>query len=651
MISEETLERVRDAADIVQIISETVKLKRSGHDFRGPCPFHQGKGPNFSVSPSKGMYYCFVCHENGDVFKFVQKKLGMDWLSTVKYVGERSGIEVIDVPTRPKAPDPNAKHWEVLSSSAQWFRAQLHDPAVGREALRYLTERGLDAGAIERFELGYAPRDEQLLRKHLQSLGFDDARQLEAGILKAAADGREARINFRDRVMFPIVDERGNYVGFGGRALGDAVPKYLNSAASDVYQKGRTLYGLHAARHAIRRERSAIVVEGYMDAIRVALAGFETVVAPLGTALTEEQAALLVRYAADVFLLYDSDKAGLEATFRSGLELLRHGASVRVVTLPDGDDPDTFTRAHGRAGLEAQLTQAIDVFDRQIQILERRGAFTDLSHRRKAIDKLLPTIRAAKDPLTREMYLTRLSEVTHLDKAILLREANEPETLTRRPPNRPSGSGGGGNLNRPPVDSDDPGPVSQNASPRRNTPWVPRPSGTPWKGRNGRPTVPEWRSSHASPTGRVDEPAERALISAMLADRGLAQVISARHPPASFQDVHYRELFGVLLVAHPDEGLDEIADRIDEETASVLRDLAHRREGQHVDAVDVTLNLAKLDARNIDVRLAEIRQELGEAEAQQDSERLVALSLQQQQLTKERNVLLPVRSPRGKPKF
>jgi len=650
VIPDETLERVRDAADIVQIISETVKLKRTGHDFRGPCPFHQGKGPNFSVAPAKGMYYCFVCHESGDVFKFVQKKLGMDWPSAVKYVGERSGIEVIDAPTRPKVADPNAKHWEVLASAAQWFRAQLQDATIGRDALRYLTERGLDASAIEQFELGYAPRDEQLLRSHLHSLGFDDPRQIGAGILKPAADGREARMNFRDRVMFPIVDERGNYVGFGGRALGDAIPKYLNSAASDVYQKGRTLYGLHAARHAIRRERSAIVVEGYMDAIRVALAGYETVVAPLGTALTEEQAALLVRYAPEVFLLYDSDKAGLEATFRSGLELLRHGAGVRVVTLPDGDDPDTFTRAKGRAGLETLLTNAMDVFDRQIQILERRGAFTDLSHRRKAIDKLLPTVRAAKDALTREMYLTRLAEVTHLDKAILLREANEPEMVSRKPSGRASGSAGSTRASRSLPDSADPGPDAAGAAPHR-APWTPRPPGSPWKGRNGRPTAPDWRSSHASPTGRIEEPAERALISAMLADRSLVEVVSARHPPASFQDVRYRELFRVLLVAHADEGLDEIADRIDEETAAVLRELAHRRDGHHAEAVDVTLNLKKLDARIIDARLVDIRQEMGEAEARHDAERVEALSLQQQQLIKERNVLLPMRSPRGKPRY
>ncbi|MEO7361732.1 MAG: DNA primase, partial [Gemmatimonadaceae bacterium] len=275
MISEETLERVRDSADIVQIIGEWVKLKRAGNSYRGPCPFHNGKGPNFSVVPDKRMYHCFKCGENGDVIKFVQKKLGIDFTAAVKLVGEKSGIEVIDAPSRPQVVDPNAKHWEVLASSAQWFREQLSDPVVGRDALQYLTGRGIDSAAIERFELGYSQRDDQALRKHLHSLGFNDDRQIDAGILRPAADGRDARTVFRDRVMFPIIDERGHHVGFGGRAMGDATPKYLNSAASDVYRKGETLYGMNTAKHAMRRERRAIVVEGYMDAIRVALAGME----------------------------------------------------------------------------------------------------------------------------------------------------------------------------------------------------------------------------------------------------------------------------------------------------------------------------------------------------------------------------------------
>ena len=644
MISDETLERVRDSADIVQIIGEWVKLKKTGADFRGPCPFHNGKGANFSVVPGKGLYYCFVCHESGDVIKFVQKKLSMDFTSAVKFVGEKAGIDVVDAPTRPQAVDPNAKHWEVLASSKQWFRAQLQDPAVGREALQYLGGRGIDAAAIERYELGYAPRDDQALRKHLHSLGFNDDRQIEAGILKPASDGRDARISFRDRVMFPIVDERGNYVAFGGRAMGGATPKYLNSAASDVYHKGETLYGMHSAKHAMRRERRAIVVEGYMDAIRVALSGIEPVVAPLGTALTEEQAKLIVRYAPEIFLLYDSDKAGQTATFKSGLALLRQGAAVRVVSLPSGEDPDTYVRSNGRAGLETQLEQAIDLFDRQVQLVERKGMFGDISKQRVAIDLLLPTIRAAKDPLTKEMYLTRLAEKTHLDKAVLLKEADTPENVSRR------GRAAGTDVAIVRRDAGAPPPTEWAGEPMPGPPrkgWEPRGSSGGWKGRGGKPSAPTWRSSWVPPSGRIDEPAERALISAMLADRGLVERIAERHGPSDFRDMRYSALFGVLLMAGPDEALDQIADKVDDETAGVLRELAERREGRRPEAVDVELNLAKLDARPIDLRLDEIQREMSAALPERQTE----LQIEQKQLMKERKAILPVRAPRAKPKY
>lgn len=646
MISEETLDRVRDSADIVQIIAEWVKLKRAGHSFRGPCPFHQGKGPNFAVVPDKRMYYCFVCHESGDVFKFVQKKLGLDWVSAVKLIGEKSGIEVIDTPTRPQAVDPNAKHWEVLASAAEWFRAQLTDPAVGADALAYLTARDLDAVSIARFELGYSPRDDQALRKHLHALGFTDARQIDAGILRPEQDGREPRINFRDRVMFPIVDERGNYVGFGGRALGDAVPKYLNSAASDVFQKGRTLYGMHAARHAMRRERRAVVVEGYMDAIRVALSGIETVVAPLGTALTEDQAALLVRHAPDVYLLYDSDEAGQKATFRSALELLRHGARVFVVTLPSGEDPDTFTHTHGREGLEAQLAQAIDVFDRQVQLLDRRGHFSDLSKRRSAIDRLLPTIRAAKDPLTKDLYLTRLADVTGVDKGVLQQESDQPERVGRHVVRAPVVQSESGRDQGAPLAEWSGEPMPDD--PQGKGAWTGRARQQgQWKGRGGRPSAPEWRRSWLPPTGRIEEPAERALISAMLADRALVERIAERHGPADFRDSRYSALFGVLLVAGPDEGLDQIAERVDDITAEALRELVDRTETRNRDAVDVDLNLAKLDVRPIEHRLEAIKREMSLAPA----ERQIELQKEEHELTLERNSILPIRAPRAKPKY
>ena len=643
MISDETLERVRDSADIVQIVGEWVKLKKTGADFRGPCPFHNGKGANFSVVPGKGLYYCFVCHESGDVIKFVQKKLSLDFTSAVKFVGEKAGIEVIDTPTRPQAVDPNAKHWEVLASSAQWFRAQLQDVIVGREALQYLTNRGIDAAAMARFELGYSPRDDQALRKHLHSLGFNDDRQIDAGILKPAADGRDARISFRDRVMFPIVDDRGNYVAFGGRAMGDATPKYLNSAASDVYHKGETLYGMHSAKHAMRRERRAIVVEGYMDAIRVALSGIEPVVAPLGTALTEEQAKLIVRYAPEIFLLYDSDKAGQTATFKSGLALLRQGAAVRVVSLPSGEDPDTYVRAHGRTGLETQLEQAMDLFDRQVQLVERKGMFGDISRQRVAIDLLLPTIRAAVNPLTRDMYVTRLAEKTGLDKVVLLKEAEAPETVYRRG-TRTTDTGTEIAIVRkdmvPGSDrwaSGEPMPTPL----RKFDSWSGKKGGGKWKGQG---SAIQWRSSLVPPQGRIEEPAERALITAMLADRAQVERIAERHGPADFRDVHYKALFGVLLMAGPDDGFGEIADKVDDHVGYLLRELLEKDVALSPDAVDVPLNLAKIEVRPIDARLEEIKLEMRSALKEQQQE----LQVEEFALTKQRKTIQPVRAPRGK---
>ncbi|MGV3708704.1 MAG: DNA primase [Gemmatimonas sp.] len=655
MISDETLERVLDAANIVEIVGEWVKLKKMGADYRGPCPFHNGKGPNFSVVPGKNFYHCFVCGESGDVVTFVRKKTGTDFVGAVKYIGEKVGIEVIDVPKRAQPIDPNAKHWEVLASAAEWFRTQLKDPQTGRDALQYLHGRGLDADAIDRFELGYAPRDGQALRKHLQTLGFDDQRQLDAGILKPASDGREARCSFRDRVMFPIVDERGNYVAFGGRAMGDATPKYLNSAASDVYHKGETLYHMHRAKLAMRREHRAVVVEGYMDAIRVALSGVECVVAPLGTALTEEQAKLIVRYAPEVFLLYDSDKAGQTATFKSGLALLREGATVRVVTLPAGEDPDTFVRAKGRTALEEHFDQAMDVFDRQVQLVDRKGMFRDISQQRIAIDLLLPTIRAAKDPLTKEMYLTRLAEKTGLDKSVLLKEAQAPESVTRR--GRQSGNEAGPRSaqtrNGPPSYDDGYQPSDEPADGKKwngegksgapRKPWEPRGQ---WKGKKLTPSE-RWKSSWVPPVARDPQPEERALIMAMLAERGLVERIAERHGPGDFRDPRYSALFRVLLMAGPDEGLDQIAERLDDFSANTLHELVERQDGRNPEAIDVALNLAKLDARPIEQRLEAIKREMGNA----STERQVELQVEEQELTKERNKILPVRAPGAKPRY
>lgn len=651
MIADETVERVREAADIVEVISEFVPLKRSGGTWRGPCPFHQGKNANFSVSPSHGSYHCFVCHESGDVFTFVRKRLGLDWPSAVKFIGEKVGIEVVDAPRRAQAPDPNAPNHEALAAAAEWFQRQLREEDGGRAAREYLLSRELDPHAWHRFGLGFAPRDPQALRRYLHSLGYDDARLLEAGLLVLREGETEPRIRFRGRVMFPIQDELGRYVGFGGRAMGDDQPKYLNSPESPVFQKRRTLYGLHTAKQAMRRVARAIVVEGYLDAIRLALAGIEEVVAPLGTALTEEQAQLLTRYATSVFLLYDSDEAGQKATFRSGLELLRAKASVHVVSLPDGEDPDSYVRTHGRAGMEAQLGQAIDLFDRQVQMLERRGWFADLRHRRTAIDKLLPTIRAAKEPLTREMYLGRLADVTKVDKSTLSAEADAlPEPGMRRVATRPAGGGfaAADGDEPPPFDGPPPEYSEGGTEEREPAPLPPPPSEQrpAWMGkRKGYRQGPEWQATNVPPRPRRDEPVERALVRAMLVDRGIAERVAERHPPVVFRDARYRELFDVVLHAPLDDDLEQIAERLSPDTLKALRELTESGTYDVV-AADIGLNLSKLDVRLLEARVDEIRDAMRTATREAQD----ALMRERLELEAEIRRLLPMRSPRGRPK-
>ena len=418
LIPDDVIEQVRDAADIVGIIGEHVELKRSGSDYRGSCPFHGGTHRNFAVVPKKGMFYCFVCHEAGDVFTFFMKKLGMDYPTAVREVARRVGVTI---PERgPSGPDLREPLFTAVATAADWFARQLRDNAAAEVARRYLTTRHVELEQAYQLGLGYAPKDRSFLDA-MKGLGLRDEVLLEAGLVVKRDDGTVGS-RFRGRLLFPIHDLRARVVGFGGRIVDEGEPKYLNSPDTPIFHKGQLLYNLHVAKHAMRKAERAILVEGYFDVLRPVLAGVEEVVAPLGTGLTPEQAQLIKRHAPHVILLYDSDDAGLRATFRAGDELLRERLRVSVATLPAGEDPDTLVRARGAAGLEAVLKDAVDVLERKIQILERKGFFGSLPGRRRALDRLLPTIRAASDPITRELYISRVAEVAGIRKDVLERE-------------------------------------------------------------------------------------------------------------------------------------------------------------------------------------------------------------------------------------
>jgi DNA primase len=427
MIPEEVIEQVREAADLVGIIGEHVELRRTGADFRGPCPFHGGTHRNFAVIPRKGMFYCFVCHEAGDVYTFFMKKLGMDYPTAVREVARRAGITIPER-TGPTGPDPREPLFGAVAAAADWFARQLRDNADGETARKYLASRHVTMEQAQVQGLGFAPRGTAFLDA-MKGLGLREEVLLEAGLIVKRDDGSKLP-RFRGRLLFPIHDMRSRIVAFSGRILGEGEPKYLNSPETPIFHKGQLLYNLHLARHATRKAERAILVEGQFDVLRLSLAGFEETVAPLGTGLTDDQASLLQRHTPHVVLLYDSDDAGLRATFRAGDVLLRHKLRVSVASLPEGEDPDTLVQNKGAAALEHALKDSVDVLERKIQILERKGFFGSLPGRRRALDRLLPTIRAAADPITRDLYISRVAEVAGIRKDVLQREVDPKETAT-----------------------------------------------------------------------------------------------------------------------------------------------------------------------------------------------------------------------------
>ncbi len=561
MIPDDIVERVRDHADIVAIVGESVKLKRVGNSFRGPCPFHQGKDPNFAVSP-RGGYVCFVCHEKGDVFTFVQKRLGLDFVEAVKYVGAKSGVEVKDVSRERTGPDPRERYWEINAAAAEYFSRALWNDAIGAPARDYLATREMDRATADRFGLGFAPRDSGSLRAHLNTLGFDDARQIEAGLLLLKEEGGEPRPRFRNRLMFPIYDAGGRVIAFGGRVIGSGEPKYLNSAESPVFVKGSTLYGLNWSKQAMRRDGRALVVEGYFDCVRLIAAGIESVVAPLGTAMTEAQAELIRRYATSVFLLYDSDQAGLKATFRAGDVLLRQSCKVHVVTLPDGEDPDTFVRAQGREALETQLNHALDVFERKLQILQRGGWFSDLRRKRVALDRLLPTIRAAADPITYGLYLARAADVAGIREDVLQRELRTPDSAPRRPAAPTHEKAAASRMAPPSLTSHDPG---------------------------------------AS--------AERELVRVLLHHRLLADQAAEHIDAREFRDARLGAIFSRLLSAGAAGDVDSIAGELPDHALELFQQLLSERH--EMDAQRVLHDcVSKLKRRDIGEKLDDIERAL-----------------------------------------
>ena len=347
VIPDEAVAEVLLRADLVEVVGESVKLTRSGKDWKGKCPFHDDRTPSFYVVPDKGFYNCFGCGASGDLFSFVMKQGGMDFPDAVRALGARYGVELRERAAS-RGRHPHRALYEVNAFAKSWFRRNLEDPEAGAAARAYLGARAIDDATAERFGLGWAPASWSGLREAATAHGLPVGHLLELGLVKESERAAEPYDRFRGRVIFPIESVGGRVVGFGGRVLGavsKGAPKYMNSPESPVYRKGAVLYGLGRNRNAIRRAGVAMVVEGYMDVVALAAAGVEGAIAALGTSLTDEQARLLARYTKKAILLFDSDAAGVRAAFRAGDALLSHGVHPSVATLPPGRIP---TRSSGR---------------------------------------------------------------------------------------------------------------------------------------------------------------------------------------------------------------------------------------------------------------------------------------------------------------
>ncbi len=365
-IAPEFLEELRSRLSIASLVGRRVKLQKRGRDHVGLCPFHNEKTPSFTVSEDKGFFHCFGCGAHGDVVGFVMRSEGLAFPEAVERLAGEAGLPVpASTPEERSREQRRATLHSAVEAAAAWFEQQLR-AAAGRAGLDYLRRRGLQEETIARFRLGFAPDSWSALKDALGKAGIDEALMLEAGLIVRAEDGSRTYDRFRGRVMFPITDRRGRVIAFGGRILDQGEPKYLNSPETPLFHKGRLLYGLAQASRAAREGGEIIVCEGYMDVIALAEAGFAGAVAPLGTALTEDQIVELWRFAPEPILCFDGDAAGQRAAARAverALPLLQPGKSLRFAILPPGDDPDSLIRGQGAAAMRDVLAGARPLID------------------------------------------------------------------------------------------------------------------------------------------------------------------------------------------------------------------------------------------------------------------------------------------------
>lgn len=405
--SDELIDEIRNANDIVDVISQYVVLKRSGRNFFGLCPFHKEKSPSFSVSPDKQIFHCFGCGVGGNVFHFVSKIENVDFRETVEILAERAGISLptLDSSVDNKKQELKAKVYEVNKAAAEFFQENLYK-STSKLAQEYVKKRRLDNNTLKSFMIGYSTNFDELYR-HLKAKGFTEEQILASSLVNKAENGKFID-RFRKRLMFPIQDIRGRYIAFGGRVLDDSKPKYINSPENIVYSKGRHLFGLNVAKQ--YHLDKILIVEGYMDAISLHQRGIHYAVASLGTALTENQGRLLRKHAPQVIIGYDADGAGQAATQR-GLEILRDlGCDVRILQIEGAKDPDEFVVKYGPERFQKYVDNAISLVEFKVKTLKKNLNIENVNDKIKFLNEIAKILSKVDNSIEKEVYVDKIAK-------------------------------------------------------------------------------------------------------------------------------------------------------------------------------------------------------------------------------------------------
>jgi DNA primase len=431
-IPDNTIEEIRSRADIHEVVSEFVPLKKAGKNYKGLCPFHSEKTPSFSVSPEKQIYHCFGCGAGGNVFKFLMEKEDLPFIDVVKRLALRYQVSIPESTYNSQGGASRNEREALLNCNtlaAKYFASQLGHPQAGKTARVYMASRGFDDQVVEDFQIGWAPSGWKNLLPHLESqtkCSRDTLAKYGLVSKKDAADTKDKKDSyydrFRERLIFPIQDSHGNIIAFGGRVLGDGEPKYLNSPETLVYKKGRQLFGLNKAKEAIRREDQVLIVEGYFDQIRAWESGVQNVVASCGTALTAQQALLLKPFTTKAILVFDADPAGHAAAERGFEVLQENGLSVFVAVLPEGHDPDSLIREQGKDAFLKLIQDAQPFVHYLVGRILRSAQTRTTEDKIDAINRVLPVLAKIKNSVERSEHIRYVAEKVGVEDRAFLEE-------------------------------------------------------------------------------------------------------------------------------------------------------------------------------------------------------------------------------------